>query len=176
MSETDERRPARISLIVAVADNGVIGRRGALPWHLSSDLKRFREITMAKPVIMGRKTFEAIEKPLDGRENIVVTQVSKLAYKGVWTVESVEDALDFGHRLAEEMSANEIMVIGGAQIYDALVGRADRIYMTEVHASPDGDATMVALEPDAWIETAREDQVAGERDDHDMTFVTLDRR
>ncbi len=165
-----------LSLVVAMAENGVIGKGGALPWRLPSDLKHFRALTLGKPVIMGRKTFQSIGKPLEQRENIVITRYPKYGRGGVWTVDSAEEALEFGRRLAEELGADEIMVIGGGQVYEALIGRADRIYLTVVHAAPDGDVRLSGFVADEWRECAREHCPAGEGDDHDMTFVTLERR
>ncbi len=165
-----------VSIVVAVAENGVIGAKGALPWRLSSDLKRFRALTMGKPVIMGRHTFDSIGKALDGRENIVLTRFSKYAYKGVWVVEDIEEALDFGRRLAEELGADEIMIIGGEQVYRASLPFTDRVYMTEVAARPDGDAFFPELDPGEWQEISREPCPAGERDDHPHSYILLERR
>ncbi|MET0640773.1 MAG: dihydrofolate reductase, partial [Hyphomicrobium sp.] len=121
-----------VSLVVAVSENGVIGRAGALPWRLSSDLKTFRRLTMDKPIIMGRKTFQSIGKPLDRRDNIVVTRDPSFEVAGVSTCETIGDALTLARVLAKTRGADEIMVIGGVDIFDATLPVADRIYLTRV--------------------------------------------
>ena len=163
------KQNAKISLIVAVAENEVIGSKGGLPWTLSSDLKRFRELTIGKPVIMGRKTYESIGKPLEGRENIVVTQVSKLAYQGVWTVPDMDEAIGVARNLCEEMGACEIMVIGGEQLYKAALPHAEYVYLSRVHCAPDGDAFFAELEAREWEQCAAHRHEAGHKDDHDWT-------
>lgn len=171
----------RISLIVAVAENGVIGITdgkggGALPWRMSSDLKTFRRLTMGKPIVMGRRTFEALpKKPLDGRENIVVTRDPFFEAAGVTIVTSVADALTVGRMLARTSGADEVMVIGGADIYAQSIDRADRIYLTRVHAAPDGDVRFPDFDAQAWRETASEPLDKGERDDFSSTLQILDR-
>lgn len=164
-----------LSLVVAVAENGVIGRDGGLPWRIPSDLKAFRRLTMGKPVIMGRRTFETLRKPLDGRENIVVTRASKLAHRGCWAVASVAEAVDFGRRLAAEMGAHEVMIIGGAELYKAVLPLAHRIYWTEVHARPEGDTFFPELEPGRWQEVSRAAREQGERDEFAWTLKVLER-
>lgn len=165
----------RIALIVAKAENDVIGRDGALPWRLSSDLKHFRRITFGKPVIMGRKTFQSIGKPLAGRDNVVVTRDPDFYAKGVIVVDSIEQALQRGKDLARERMVDEIMVIGGAEIYSAVMDRARRIYVTEVHARPEGDAIFPKIDPSIWRETLRKRHDAGPRDDHDFSLIVLER-
>lgn len=131
----------KISLIVAVAENGIIGREGGLPWHMSRrNLKTFRRLTMGKPMIMGRRTFQSIGKPLDGRDNIVVTRDRRFDVPGVSACPTVSEALDSRPGvLATTRGADEIMIIGGAKLYEAALPLADRIYYTIVHARPDGD-------------------------------------
>lgn len=165
-----------VSLIVAKADNDVIGLDGGLPWRLSSDLKHFRRITFGKPVIMGRKTFESIGKPLVGRDNIVVTRDRSFFAEGVIPVGSVEQAIRRGHDVARERMVDEIMVIGGAEIYQAVMAKAERIYVTEVHARPEGDAVFPKIDPADWRETLRRRHEAGPRDDHDFSLVVLERK
>ncbi|MBS0233195.1 MAG: dihydrofolate reductase [Proteobacteria bacterium] len=165
-----------VSLIVAVSENGVIGRAGALPWRLSSDLKTFRRLTMGKPIVMGRKTFQSIGKPLDGRDNIVVTRDSAFEVAGVSTCETVTDALTLARVLAKTSGADEIMVIGGAEIYDAAFPVADRIYLTCVHASVEGDRHFSPLDAGEWLETSREPLPKGPRDDHASTLFVYDRQ
>lgn len=165
-----------VSLIVAVSENGVIGRDGGLPWRLSSDLKTFRRLTMDKPIIMGRKTFQSIGKPLDGRDNIVVTRDPSFEVAGVSTCETVSDALTLGRILATTRGAEEIMVIGGAEVYDAAFPVADRIYLTRVHAVVEGDRHFEPLDASEWREASQEPLPKGPRDDHTSTLIIYDRR
>lgn len=165
----------RISLIVAVADNGVIGSNGGLPWRMSSDLKTFRRLTMGKPVVMGRKTFQTLKKPLDGRDNIVISRDPSFEAMGTTVVNSVADGLIVARTLARTSGADEVMVIGGADIYLAALARADRIYWTRIHASPDGNVKFPALDPAEWTEVSSEPIPQGERDDHPATLRVLDR-
>ena len=165
----------KLSLIVAAAENGVIGRGGALPWHLSSDLKRFRKLTMGKVIIMGRNTFQSIGKPLDGRENIVVTKLSRLAGKDVWSVSTLKDAFDFGTRLSEELGADEMMIIGGAQLYNSTVPIADRIYLTRVHAEPEGDVFFNDPDEKIWSKISEETCPKGPKDDHAHSYLVYER-
>ena len=164
-----------ISLIVAAAENNIIGRRGGLPWHLSNDLKLFRRLTLGKPVVMGRKTFESIGKPLDGRTNIVVSRRKDFAGHGAVVVATVEAALAEARKAAISAGADEIMVIGGSEIYRQLIVYADRIYLTRVHATPDGDTTFPEIDPEEWREAAREPLPKGQRDQFSATLVTLER-
>jgi dihydrofolate reductase len=148
-----------IALIVARASNGVIGRDGKLPWHLPADLKRFKALTMGKPMIMGRKTFESLPGLLPGRRHIVLT-------RGNWNAAGAEVAHDVASALA--LAGDDAFVIGGAQVFALTEPYADRWELTEVHADAEGDVTMPPPDPDAWIEVAR--------DDHDgHSFVTLER-
>jgi len=142
-----------VTLVVAVAENGVIGAGGALPWHLPEDLKRFKALTLGKPTIMGRKTWDSLpRKPLPGRTNIVVTRDQSFRAQGALVAHSVKEALT----LAEREGAREIMVIGGAEIFANVLPRANRIEWTEILARPDGDAFMPPLDPADWKEVARE--------------------
>ncbi|MFT3732090.1 MAG: dihydrofolate reductase [Hyphomicrobium sp.] len=165
-----------ISLIVAVSENGVIGRDGGLPWRLSSDLKTFRRLTIDKPIIMGRKTFQSIGKPLDRRDNIVITRDPAFEVEGVSTCETITDALTLARILAKTRGADEIMVIGGVAVFDATLPVADRIYLTRVHANVEGDRHFPALDPAEWQETSRETLSHGPRDDHPSTLFIYDRR
>lgn len=164
-----------ISLIVAVAENGVIGKDGQLPWRLSSDLKTFRRLTMHKPLIMGRRTFQSIGKPLDGRDNIVVTRDPFFSHPGVSTTESVADAITLARVLALTSGADEIMVIGGAEIYASVLDRANRIYMTRVHASPEGDRIFPDLDLSNWTEVSREALPRGPKDEFASTLIVYER-
>lgn len=165
----------RIALVVAVADNGVIGYKDGLPWHISSDLKHFRRLTMGKPLVMGRRTFESIGGPLDGRDMIVVTRNRHYRASGTHVVETLELGLDLGRRLAGERGVEEVMVIGGGEIYRAALPLADRIYLSEIHACPEGDTVFPQLDLEIWRETSRETYRAGPKDSADFSFVVLER-
>lgn len=141
----------RITLVLARADNGVIGRDGALPWHLPADLRRFKALTMGKPMIMGRKTFESFPAPLPGRRHIVLTRDPSWSAEGAEVARTREDAL----ALAGE--APEIAVIGGVEVFKLFEGVADAVELTEVHQGPDGDAVMPPFDPTRWREVSRED-------------------
>jgi len=159
-----------ISFVVAVSRNGVIGREGGLPWHISSDLKRFKEITMGKPVIMGRKTWDSLpRKPLPGRRNIVITRQEGFAAEGAEVAASPEEAL----RLAGDVP--EVAVIGGGEVYRLFWPMVDRLYLTEVDLEIAGDTHFPALDPAEWREVAREVHARGERDSASFTLRTLDR-
>jgi dihydrofolate reductase len=166
-----------LSLVAAVAENGVMGHKGKLPWRLGSDLRRFRQLTMGHPLIMGRQTFESIGKPLDGRDSIVVTSANRLLdHNNLYFASSLEDALAIGRKRAEARDVHEIFVIGGAQLFAHVLPIADRIYFTRVHGSPDGD---VRWEPDLgadWIERSRMERPPSERDDFAITDYVLERK
>ena len=165
----------KTSLIVAVSENGIIGKDNDMPWKISSDLQYFKKVTMDKPVIMGRKTFESIGKPLPGRVNIVITRDTNFTAEGVITAHSVDMALDVAKSMAEVKKLKEVMVIGGAQIYELCLPEADRLYLTRIHAEIDGDTSFADLNPKDWIEYSREDHKAGDKDSHDYSFIVLDR-
>jgi dihydrofolate reductase len=158
-----------ITLIVAVADNGVIGRDNALPWRLPEDLKRFRRLTMGKPILMGRRTWESIGKPLPGRHNIVVTRDPNYRRDGVTVVHDVAAAL------AAAGPAPEIMVIGGSELFRALLPRAGRVHLTRVHGNVDGDVVWPALDEREWRVVEREVHSADEQHAYAMTFEVLER-
>jgi dihydrofolate reductase len=168
-----------VALIVAAAENGVIGRCGTMPWRLSSDPKAFRRRTMGKPVIMGRKTFCSLPKPLDGRDSIVITRDSafaaSLAAGGAHTALDLPAALQLAATFAAKRNACEIMVIGGASIYAEALAFASRIYLTRVHGSPEGDVRFPPLDPGAWREASREDFPRGDNDDYDFSLIVLER-
>ncbi len=167
--------PAKLALVVAVARNGVIGRDGGLPWRLSSDLKTFRRLTMGKPMIMGRRTFASLGKPLDGRDNLVVTRDATFQAPGAEVFSSIAPALERARVLAAARGTAEIMVIGGAEIYAQVLPQADRIYWTEVDAAPDGDTRFPALNRMEWAESEREIIPQGPKDEHAATLIVLDR-
>ena len=167
---------ARIAFVVAVAENGVIGRDGKLPWRLPSDLQWFRKVTLGKPVIMGRKTYESIGKPLDGRDTIVVTRQHDFAAAGVRVATSVEEAIDLGRQLADQRGANEVMIIGGADIFRATLAHADRIYLTLVHGTPAGDTRFDIPDARIWRETAREPMPQAANDQFAAELIVLERQ
>jgi dihydrofolate reductase len=158
-----------------VARNGVIGRDGTLPWRLSSDLKTFRRLTMGKPLIMGRRTFASLGKPLDGRDNLVVTRAAGFRCEGVEVFADLPPAIARARDLAAARQTDEIMVIGGADIYRQLLDLADRIYWTEVEADPEGDTRFPPFDRSVWQERAREPIPRGPKDDHAAVLITLDR-
>ena len=164
-----------VALILARADNGVIGRAGGLPWHLPGDLKYFKRITMGKPVVMGRKTYQSIGKPLPGRPNLVVTRDPDFRPEGVEVFAEVAAALDRAQDLAEKTAAEEVMVIGGGQIYALTLALARRIYLTEVHAAPEGDTTFPDLDPAEWREVRRDPPVSGGEGQPEFSIVVLER-
>ncbi len=168
-----------VALIVACAQNGTIGRNNRLPWHLPNDLKHFKSVTMGKPIIMGRKTYESIGKPLPGRTNIVVTKSwsDTTIVPGLNITDNFEDALEIASRVAERGGAKEIMVIGGAKLYEHALPWCQRIYLTEVHADIAGDSFFRLPDRDAaWTESSRKDFSAGDSNDFDYSFCVLERR
>lgn len=165
-----------IVLVVAVAENGVIGAGGGMPWRLKSDLARFKALTIGKPVVMGRKTFASVGRPLPGRTNIVVTRDATFRAAGVVVTHSFGDAKAIATGDALRRFATEIAVIGGAEIYAQWIGIADRLELTEVHAAPDGDTRFPPIDLAAWQEVARERHPAGPQDSVDFSYVTYRRR
>lgn len=162
-------------LVVAAAENGVIGRGGTMPWHLPSDLKTFRRLTMGKPVVMGRKTFQSIGKALLGRDNIVITREVAFTAPGVERAGSVDEALDIARQRAAARGAAEIAVIGGGDIYAQVLPRARRVYLTQVHASPDGDTFFPALPEQEWRLVSSEPIPVTDADDYACTLQTYER-
>ncbi len=139
-----------LALIVAVADNGVIGRDNALPWHLPAELKYFRSVTLGKPILMGRKTFESLGRPLPGRLNLVVSRQPGLRLEGAETFADLAQAIARGDAWADEQGAEELMVIGGAQLFAETLPLATRLYLTRVALEPEGDVFFPAWDPQAW--------------------------
>ena len=156
-----------VSLVVARADNGVIGRDNGLPWRIPADLTHFKRLTMGKPIVMGRRTFESIGRPLPGRLNIVLTRDPD------WRAEGVTVAANLSDVLANDVP--EIAIIGGAQVYADALPLATHVHLTEVHAAPEGDTWLPAFDPAEWRETAREAHEAAS-DQPAYSFVTLERR
>ncbi|HEY7774998.1 MAG TPA: dihydrofolate reductase [Kineobactrum sp.] len=164
-----------VALMVAVAANGVIGNAGGLPWHLSEDLRYFKRTTMGKPIIMGRKTWESIGRPLPGRPNIVVTRSEGLAIAGAHVVGSLDAALALAAGLAPSAGATELMIIGGGQLYEAALPLADRLYVTEVHAEVAGDTRFPALDWQQWQQISREEHPAQQPNPYSYAFVVYER-
>lgn len=165
----------RISIIVAAAENGVIGNGGAMPWRMSSDLKRFRALTIGKPVVMGRKTFQSLPKALDGRDNIVITRDRSFAADGAQTVASLDQALILARDHAIRRGGREVVVIGGGEIYAAALPLADRVYLTRVQATPAGDTTFPDLDPALWRLVSQEPIPQGPKDDYAAILMIYDR-
>jgi len=157
-----------ISLIVAVSANGVIGRGGELPWHLSDDLKRFKQLTLGRPIVMGRKTFESIGRALPGRQNIVLTRQSEFAADDCDVVSSIDAAI------AASSDAGEIVVIGGSEIYKLFLPLAERIYMTRVHIDVDGEVRFPELDDELWQESERENHDADDLNEYEFTTSVLE--
>ncbi len=175
MTETKSTHP-KISIVVAVAANGVIGRDGDLPWRLSTDLKRFKALTIGKPVIMGRKTWASLGRPLPGRANIVITRNAEFAAEGAEVVPSLDAAIALANREAEATGVDEICVIGGGEIYRQSITLADILHVTEVQAEVDGDTRFPNIDPQVFEKVFEEDLPQGEKDSHAMHFVTWRRR
>lgn len=169
MTGADLTAAASISLVVAASRNHVIGSAGGLPWHLSDDLKRFKSLTMGKPIIMGRKTFESIGRALPGRQNIVITTQDGYVAEGCDVVGSVAAAIAVAGDDAEKM------VIGGGEIYKLFLPLADRVYLTRVNVEVEGDTLFPELDNSTWREIEREECSAGEGNDHDFSVVTYAR-
>ncbi len=166
----------KIVLVAAIGENHVIGKDGQLPWKIRSDLRHFRALTLDKPVIMGRKTFELIGKPLDRRTNIVITRDAKFAAEGVETAPSLQAALELARKDAETRGGDEIMVIGGADIFAAAMPLADRLEITHVHAAPEGDVYFPVIDMKHWYEAKRDNREAGPDDDAGCSIATYLRR
>jgi dihydrofolate reductase len=176
MTATADARP-QIVLIVAVAENGVIGAGGSIPWRLKSDMQRLKAMTMGKPIVMGRKTFESIpRRPLPGRTNIVVTRDAAFRAAGAVVTTSFTDARAIATGDALRRFATEIAIIGGAEIYAQWMAYADRLEITEVHATPDGDTRFADIAVSDWEEVARVRNPAGPDDSADFSYVTFRRR
>ncbi len=165
-----------IVLVVAVAENGVIGRNNQLPWRIRSDLKYFRAITMNKPVVMGRKTYVSIGRPLPGRTNIVVTRQDDFTAPGVLVASGLDQAMAAARGDALRRGTNEIAVIGGTEIFHQTLPLADRLALTQVHANPEGDTYFPPVDPAVWRETSRTPQPQGADDDYGFTIVNYERR
>jgi dihydrofolate reductase len=168
--------PIALVLVVAVAENGVIGHGGRLPWRLKSDMAHFRRVTMGKPVVMGRKTYLSIGRPLPGRTNIVASRDRTFAVPGVLVAPTVEAALAAARGDAWRRGVTEIAVIGGAGIYMHTMALADRLVMTRVHLQPSGDTTFPPIDPSIWEEAERTEHRAGPGDEANFTVLAYERR
>ena len=164
------------AVVVAMALNGVIGRDGGLAWRVSDDLKWFRRVTTGKPMIMGRRTFDSIGRPLPDRDTIVVSRKAGLAVPGAFVVADLARARDLARDLATARGAFEYCVVGGAEIYAQRIGSADRMYFTEIEAEPVGDVRFPAFDPADWRISRMGRAEAGPRNDHAATFYVFDRR
>ncbi|UNE53657.1 dihydrofolate reductase [Bartonella machadoae] len=165
-----------ICLIAAVAENGVIGREGAMPWHLSTDLQRFKALTFGKPIIMGRKTWDSLGRPLPGRANIVITRNPAFIAEGAVIVHSLFEACSVAKKEALQNGAEEIFIIGGGEIFQQGLHIADKIFLTEVLASIEGDSFFPALNKDKWTIVQTQYISEGDKDSHATRFVVYERR
>jgi dihydrofolate reductase len=165
----------RLALIWAMSQNRVIGRNNALPWYLPEDLKYFKRVTMGKPVIMGRKTWDSIGRPLPGRTNIVITRDRAFTAEGVKVVHSLDEAIRMAENICLINGGDEAVVMGGAEIYALALPKADRLYMTQVHADVHGDAFFPEFDLESWEELGREDFKASVANPYDYSFVVLER-
>ncbi len=170
----DEVRPI-LAMIVAIAENGVIGRDGDLPWRLASDMKMFRRVTMGKPVIMGRKTFASLPRPLDGRDTIVITRNQGFSAPDAIVVHSLADALTRGRECAARRGVDELFVIGGADIFREALPLAQRMYLTRVHAAPGGDISFPEIDWGEWRIVNSQSYPIGPKDAFPFTFSVLER-
>ena len=159
----------KLAIIVATDEQGLIGKENDLPWKLSADLQYFRRVTMGKPLIMGRNTHESIGRALPGRKNIVVTKNASYQAEGCCIVHSVDKAIDACD------DAEEVMVMGGASLYSQLLPQADRLYLTQVHASLEGDTWFPDWQSTDWQEVSREDHLADDKNDYAYSFIVYDR-
>jgi dihydrofolate reductase len=174
-------QPARAAapalvLVAAVAENGVIGQGGGLPWRLRSDLEHFRAVTLGKPVVMGRKTFLSIGRPLSGRTNIVVSRNPDLARPGIVVAPGIAEALAVARGDALRRSADAVAVIGGAALYAHTIGSADRLVITRVHLQPQGDTAFPSIDPALWQEVSRRTHDPGPGDAGAFTVLVYERR
>ena len=164
-----------IIVVAAVAENGVIGRGNALPWRLKSDMAHFRSLTMGKPVVLGRKTYQSIGKPLPGRTTIVISRDRAFSAPGIVAAAGLDAALTCARGDALRRGAGAIIIAGGADIYAQALPRATRLVITEVHMAVDGDAQFPVIDRQIWRESARSEQQAGPQDEAKFAFVTYER-
>lgn len=165
-----KRSAMSIELVVAVSDNDVIGSGGDMPWRLSTDLKRFKALTLGKPIVMGRKTWESVGRPLPGRRNIVITRQTGYRAEGAECVGSLEDALALAGS-----DSGDVAIIGGGEIYRQAMAFADRLHVTHVHAQLDGDTRFPPIASSVWTAVSKEEVPSGEKDDYPTTYVVYER-
>lgn len=168
--------PIALVVVAAVADNGVIGSANGMPWRLRTEQRHFRALTMGKPLVMGRKTFASIGRPLDRRTNIVVSRDPAYAAPGIVVAPDLDTALVIARADARRRGADAVMIIGGADLYAQAIPRADRIALTLVHLRPEGDTRLPPIDPAAWIEAERREHPAGPGDDGAFTYIDLRRK
>jgi dihydrofolate reductase len=167
---------AKVSLIAAVAENGVIGKGGQLPWHIKSEFRYFRDTTIGKPIVMGRRSFESLGKPLPKRANIIVTRDPEFKVEGAIVTHSLEDGIRIAQDIAQKDGVDEIFIGGGSEIYRLSLPGADRLYLTEVHMTPEGDTLFPAFDRSEWQEVKREFHKAGDGETADYTITVLERK
>jgi dihydrofolate reductase len=165
-----------VTIVVAAAENGVIGRDNGLVWRLKSDLRHFRSLTLGRPLILGRKTFDSIGKPLPGRETIVLTRDEAFAVPGVHVARDPDEALALGQAVATRMGADSVAIGGGGQVYELLLPRTDRIHLTRVATAPEGDVHFPAVDTAAFRLVSREDHPAGPDDEFAFSYLDYVRR
>ena len=165
----------KLAMIAAVAENNAIGINNKMPWYLPGDLRYFKAVTMGKPIIMGRKTFDSLKKPLPGRTNIVITRDQNWHHGGVKVVHSMDDAIALAESVSLINGNQEVMIIGGEQIYRMALEKADRLYLTRVHQSFEGDAFFPELNESQWQETSRQDLRSEDENPITYSYLVLDR-
>lgn len=166
----------QIAFVVAMGENRAIGHKGGMPWHLPGDLAFFKRVTMGKPMIMGRRTFESIGRPLPGRDSIVVTRDRNWKAPGAIVVHDIDTAIETARSGATARGVTEIAVIGGGKVYEQMMGRADRLYVTEIHASFEADTFFPEIDPAEWAEISRERHPADAKNPVAFDFVVLERK
>jgi dihydrofolate reductase len=176
MNASENNDGISVELVIAVARNGVIGRDGGLPWRLSTDMKRFKAITMGNPIIMGRKTFQSIGRALPGRVNIVVTRDARFEAEGATVAASIQAALDVAKEAARSSGGNRVCVIGGGEIYRLFLPLADCVHLTHVESEPEGDTVFPTLNAAEWTVESEENVPAGEKDSVATRYVVYRRK
>ncbi|MDP0588366.1 MAG: dihydrofolate reductase [Candidatus Endonucleobacter bathymodioli] len=166
----------KVAIIAAVAENNTIGMKNKMPWHLPGDLKYFKTVTMGKPIIMGRKTFESLGKPLPGRVNIVISRDESYYHEDIRVVHSLSDALSLAVEIATTDGVDELIVIGGAEIFRQALPQAERLYLTRVHHSFEGDAFFPDFDDSQWQESSREDKCTDETSHLTYSYLVMDRK
>lgn len=164
-----------ISMIAAMDENRLIGADNSLPWHLPADFKHFKQVTMARPIIMGRKTFESIGRPLPGRKNIVLSR-GEFSHDGVVTVSTIDEALREASQGVADGEVDEVMIIGGANLYQQMIDKADKLYLTHVKTSCEGDAWFPEVDMSEWEVVSQQSMPADEKNNYDFDIVEYRRR